>query len=246
MAVRGWVYIITNKAIPGLIKIGYTLKDPILRANELDNSGAPHPYQVHYEVLVYEPLEIEQRTHKALKDFREGKEWFRCSLEDAVTAIHKVIGEGSILIENIIGDIGSVKDEIKIITRDDRFIAYDNWTVLDTRANLMWAAKDNGSDINWMDAKSFCENYRGGGYTDWRMPMEDELEGLYYRHRSYKSDYGEDIHTTSLIRLTSVWIWSSNTHGSDAYNFDFNYGTPTRNQQSYFAFLRALPVRSTE
>ena len=31
--------------------------------------------------------------------------------------------------------------------RDGRFIAYDNGKVLDTKTNLMWAAKDNGSDI---------------------------------------------------------------------------------------------------
>jgi hypothetical protein len=60
--------------------------------------------------------------------------------------------------------------------RDGRFIAYDNGTVLDTSTNLMWAAKDNGSNINWADAES---NYRGGGYTDWRMPTQDELAGLY-------------------------------------------------------------------
>jgi uncharacterized caspase-like protein len=59
------------------------------------------------------------------------------------------------------------------IRRDGRFIAYDNGTVMDTLTNLMWAAKDNGSDINWTDAKSYCENYRGGGYADWRMPTLD-------------------------------------------------------------------------
>ena len=37
------------------------------------------------------------------------------------------------------------------IGRDGRFIAYNNGTVLDTRTNLMWAAKDNGSDINWAE-----------------------------------------------------------------------------------------------
>ncbi len=42
-----------------------------------------------------------------------------------------------------------------------RFISYDNGTVLDTSTNLMWAAKDNGRDINWANAKSYCENYRG-------------------------------------------------------------------------------------
>jgi hypothetical protein len=57
----------------------------------------------------------------------------------------------------------STIDKIK---RDDRFIAYDNGTVLDTRTNLMWAAKDNGYSLIWADAVFYCENYRGGGYTD--------------------------------------------------------------------------------
>jgi len=38
----------------------------------------------------------------------------------------------------------------KEIGKDGRFIAYDDGTVLDTRTNLMWAAKDNGSNINWV------------------------------------------------------------------------------------------------
>ena len=63
--------------------------------------------------------------------------------------------------------------------KDGRFIVKDNETILDTRTNLMWAAKDNGSDINWENAKSHCENYRGGGYKDWRMPTQDELAALY-------------------------------------------------------------------
>ena len=33
--------------------------------------------------------------------------------------------------------------------KDKRFIAYDDGTVLDTKTNLMWAAKDNGSNLNW-------------------------------------------------------------------------------------------------
>jgi hypothetical protein len=64
-------------------------------------------------------------------------------------------------------------------SRDGRFIAHNNGTVLDSQTNLMWAAKDNGSDINGRDAKSFCENYSGGGYADWRMPTTDKLAGLY-------------------------------------------------------------------
>ncbi|MBU0769626.1 MAG: caspase family protein, partial [Proteobacteria bacterium] len=73
------------------------------------------------------------------------------------------------------------------IARDRRFIAYDNGTVKDTKTGLMWASKDNGEDIDWKDTKRYCENYRGGGYTDWRMPTREELEGLYDRSESYQA-----------------------------------------------------------
>jgi hypothetical protein len=130
------------------------------------------------------------------------------------------------------------------MARDGRFIAYDNGTVLDMRTNLMWAAKDNGSDINWANAKSYCENYRGGGYTDWRMPTQDELAGLYDAAKTYKSDCGYNVHLTELIRLTFSAPWASETRGADAaLLFDFIFGTRSWALQSC-VYYRALPVRS--
>src|SRR4030042_3601114 len=108
--------------------------------------------------------------------------------------------------------------------RDGRFIAYDNGTVLDIRTRLMWAARDNGSHINWYNAKSYCENYRGGGYTDWRMATLDELAGLYDAAKTYKSTCGYDVHLTELIRLTCVAPWASETRGSVAAPFAFHGG----------------------
>jgi len=94
------------------------------------------------------------------------------------------------------------------IGRDGRFIAYDNGTVLDIKTGLMWASKDNGEDINWKDAKKYCENYRSGGYTDWRMPTWDELAGIYNKNRSgYKQDCGSGSQYPK-IKLTKL-IYSS-------------------------------------
>ena len=53
---------------------------------------------------------------------------------------------------------------------DGRFTAYSDGTVLDTQTNLLWAARDNGGNINWSDAESYCKHYNGGGYKDWRIP----------------------------------------------------------------------------
>lgn len=137
-----------------------------------------------------------------------------------------------------------ITDSAKAIARDGRFIAYDNGTVLDTRTNLMWASKDNGSDINWANARSYCENYRSGGYPDWRMPTQDELAGLYDSNKSYKAkqrDYS--VHLTELIQLSACCPWASETRGSDAAIFLFNNGFHYWHPQSN-AFSRALPVRS--
>ena len=128
--------------------------------------------------------------------------------------------------------------------RDGRFIAHSNGTVLDINTNLMWAAKDNGSNINWLDAKSYCENYRGGGYSDWRMPTQDELAGLYDATKTYKSECGYFSHLTELIRLTCSFAWASETSGSEATYFAFDYGNRYWYQQSSDDSMRALPVRS--
>ena len=134
-------------------------------------------------------------------------------------------------------------------TRDDRFIAYDNGTVLDTKTKLMWAARDNGSNINWQGAKFYCENYRGGDYKDWRMPTLDELEGLYDESKSRPATCsgGNSIHiATDLIDITCFYSWTSETSPTTAESAIFDFGPGIR---SAFAsqlprFSRALPVRS--
>ncbi len=94
---RGWIYIITTKAMPDLLKVGFTLKDPNLRAQELGRTGLPHPYVVEYEVLAVHPRAIEQKVHAILAASREGREWFRCSVPDAIAAIQGVAGSNAIL-----------------------------------------------------------------------------------------------------------------------------------------------------
>ena len=138
-------------------------------------------------------------------------------------------------------------------SRDGRFIAYDNGTVLDTSTGLMWAAKDNGSNINWENAKSYCENYHGGGYADWRMPTRDELVGLSDASKSRPAGCKRSlkIHVaTDMVNITCWLVWASETH---------DWGPVFGPAHAFFNFLtnkwgadplpsdnnsRALPVRS--
>ncbi|MFA5847779.1 MAG: DUF1566 domain-containing protein [Thermodesulfovibrionales bacterium] len=131
--------------------------------------------------------------------------------------------------------------------RDGRFIAYDNGTVLDTKTNLMWATKDNGNNINWANAKIYCENYRGGGYTDWRMPTQNELAGLYDARKSRPGACNKSyqIHVaTELIDITCFNSWASETQSTDAASFFFSTNQRFWRPQSTDRIDRVLPVRS--
>ncbi len=130
------------------------------------------------------------------------------------------------------------------IGRDGRFVAYSDGTVLDTGTDLMWAAKDNGNDINWMNAKIYCKNYRGGGYTDWRLPTQEELAGLYDKSKPYKTSCGWKAHLTELIRLTCNYLWASETRFNAAASFNFAFVEWPLVDRSYEKSIRALPVRS--
>ena len=141
------------------------------------------------------------------------------------------------------------------IENDGRFIAYDNGTVKDTKTSLMWASKDNGEGISWKDARRYCENYRGGGYTDWRMPTKEELAGLYDKSESYRVGFLKNVNLTKLIELSGCCPWASETLGFDssgfkmsrdglnAAYFSFTTGYRRWDPPSVYYYHRALPVR---
>lgn len=151
--------------------------------------------------------------------------------------------------KGVVAKPGESSDLPKYVTAGEtgsegHFIAYGNGTVLDTITNLMWAARDNGANINWQSAKTYCENYRGGGYMDWRMPTQDELATLYNEAKNYTSDCGYSVGLTKLIHLTCAWIWASEKRGSDAANFDFYTGRKNWSYRSIYYDNRVLPVRT--
>ncbi|GEM_PF-3539417 len=141
--------------------------------------------------------------------------------------------------------------------QDGRFVAYSDGTVLDPITNLMWAARDNGSDINWQDAQGYCRNYRGGGFSDWRMPTHEELGQLYDSTRPQPAEcyslvvegntrYGE-IYATPLVDLTCDQLWESETRRGLASAFAFRIkAAQSWDPQSNVKYYRVLPVRSVK
>jgi hypothetical protein len=102
--IRGWVYVLSNQSFQGQVKIGYSTKEPVLRAQELGGTGLPYPFVVEYDVLVHGPRQVEQAVHKELRKrgLHESKEFFIVAIADAVKIIRGVIeAQGkTLLLEN--------------------------------------------------------------------------------------------------------------------------------------------------
>lgn len=120
----------------------------------------------------------------------------------------------------------------KFMTLEERDRERERVTWTDPRTGLIWARQDNGKDINWVNAKSYCENFRLGGYENWRLPTQGELAAL------YEADAHKD-----KITITG-WVWASETRGSGAASFGFDDGERSWNPRSFDKATRALPVRS--
>ncbi|MGA2218396.1 MAG: ankyrin repeat domain-containing protein [Terracidiphilus sp.] len=130
--------------------------------------------------------------------------------------------------------------------KDGQFVAYSDGTVLDTKTNLMWAARDNGSGVSWPGAKAYAGTYRGAGYSDWQLPTVAELTTLLDKTKSHKSfcpaavdELGaaaDDVHTaTDLIHLSCTRIWTSQERAEKpgfATIFDFHSGSDTARPDS--------------
>lgn len=88
----GYVYILTNPALPGLLKIGKTTRTPQLRAAELSKpTGVPRPFEVAYALYVLDCHRVEKRAHQQLSEVRvRGREFFELPLDAAVAAVDSV------------------------------------------------------------------------------------------------------------------------------------------------------------
>jgi len=115
----------------------------------------------------------------------------------------------------------------------------------DLEQALVWADHDNGSDINWSDARNHCEA-RGPG---WSLPSVAALRSLFDasgarpRTVTVHGKMYTVLVVTPMISLSTLFFWSGEQHGdSEAAYVDFVNGTDAAGTV-VSNFARALCVR---
>ena len=74
------VYVLTNQAMPGIIKIGITSAEDVeSRMRSLDQTGVPLPFECYYAAEVEKASDVEKALHSAFDDMRvrQNREFFR-------------------------------------------------------------------------------------------------------------------------------------------------------------------------
>jgi hypothetical protein len=83
------VYVLTNEAMEGLVKIGRTTTSVEQRIRELDNTSVPLPFQCFYAGEVKDSAFVESRLHQAFVSsrVRGNREFFRIDPNQVKAAI---------------------------------------------------------------------------------------------------------------------------------------------------------------
>ena len=91
----GFIYIMSNPAHPGLLKIEQTSKDPLVRRKELSTTGVPEEFVIEYQALVSDYRRQEKLIHQKLSKVRHSdkKEFFSTSVPEAITVIREQCGD---------------------------------------------------------------------------------------------------------------------------------------------------------
>ncbi len=90
---QGQVYIITNPAWEGWVKVGMAV-DAVDRAGNYQTSSPYRDYELGYVVDTQDRRATEAETHARLGDlFEQRNEWFKCTVEMAKRIIDGVLEE---------------------------------------------------------------------------------------------------------------------------------------------------------
>ncbi len=64
----GYIYVLVNSAMPGLVKVGKTARDPVGRAQELSGAtGVAAPFMVVFEQVFVDCDAAESAIHRSLE-----------------------------------------------------------------------------------------------------------------------------------------------------------------------------------
>jgi len=92
---RGFLYVASNPAMPGLLKVGYTTRAVSQRLVELASTGVPGKFKLEFYCEIESAEVLERKTHSALRNYHHNKEFFKCGVREVVRAVKTQLLSGA-------------------------------------------------------------------------------------------------------------------------------------------------------
>ena len=130
---KGWIYCLSNKAYPELLKVGQTKNFPNVRAEQLFSTGVPYPFKIEFAKKVNNYEKREKIIHSILEKYAKRvnpkREFFEATVKDIKPIFDLMDGEDyfepsedeSILLKHILIDGQKIKH---IISNKERITTY--------------------------------------------------------------------------------------------------------------------------
>src|SRR5699024_1543121 len=92
---KGYIYILINESMSGILKIGRTSRDPKIREKELSRpTGVPTPFNLVYQEYFHDSVKAESIIHNILEDngyrLASNREFFTDDLSETIKIIQSV------------------------------------------------------------------------------------------------------------------------------------------------------------
>jgi hypothetical protein len=119
---------------------------------------------------------------------------------------------------------------------------------IDPATGMMWTKSDNGADVDWNQSRNYCANLHLGGYSDWRLPTLDELQGIYDPNVNLPVTCCGGIsvtwHVKGNLQLSGAhWSNTPGDASGEAWRFYFNVRKRSSTRLDYSNHTRVLCVR---
>lgn len=98
---KGWIYILSNEAVPDWLAIGCSDSDPEALVRQYGNSGIklPYPFELQYALRTPYPQSLLQKIHEQLADKcvnpDHNSDWFECDLLNSIRITRKIAGNSA-------------------------------------------------------------------------------------------------------------------------------------------------------
>jgi hypothetical protein len=147
----GFTYVLSNPAMPGMVKVGYTTAQAEGIDKELNSTTVPLPYAVAFGALTSFPVEVKARAHQMLDWHRVAKdrEFFQVAPHLATEAVRDALLDAAGLEAWSSGKVHQLRDGDRIaltVREGDMFVVLAYPSLLAERAVPLdlWQAHSDG------------------------------------------------------------------------------------------------------